>query len=95
MVELYTMAEALQTFIDRLLVEHMKGTHIVNETCMAKYICTEQLKKTVDECLQFFGGYGYMLEYPIARAYQDVRVTTIYAGANEVMKEVVARGLGL
>jgi acyl-CoA dehydrogenase len=95
MVELYTMAEALQTFMDRLVVEHMKGNNVVNETCMAKYIVTEQAKKTVDDCLQFFGGYGYMLEYPIAKAYQDMRVFMIFAGANEVMKEVVARGLGL
>jgi len=95
MVEMYTMAEVLQVFVDRLLVEHLKGTNVVTETCMAKYLCTEEAKKTVDECLQFFGGYGYMMEYPIAKAYQDVRVTTIYAGANEVMKEVVARGLGL
>jgi acyl-CoA dehydrogenase len=95
MVELYTMAEALQCFMDRLVVEHVKGNNVVNETCMAKYIVTEQAKKTVDECLQFFGGYGYMLEYPIAKAYQDMRVFLIFAGANEVMKEVVARGLGL
>lgn len=95
MVEMYTMAEVLQAFLDRLLKEHVAGRNVVMETCMAKYLATEQAKKTVDECLQFFGGYGYMMEYPIAKAYQDVRVTTIYAGATEVMKEIIGRQLGL
>ena len=95
MVEMYTMAEVLQAFMDRLIKEHVAGKNVITETCMAKYLACEQAKKTVDECLQFFGGYGYMMEYPIARAYQDVRVTTIFAGATEVMKEIVGRQLGL
>jgi acyl-CoA dehydrogenase len=95
LVEMYAMAEALQAFLDRLLKEHVAGKNVVTETCMAKFLCTEQAKKTVDECLQFFGGYGYMMEYPIARAFQDIRVTTIYAGTTEIMKEIIGRQLGL
>jgi len=91
MAELWTIAEIAQAFVDRLIEEHIKGTEIVSETCMAKWWCTEELKRMVDECLQFFGGYGYMEEYPIARWYRDARVNTIYAGATEIMKEIISR----
>jgi acyl-CoA dehydrogenase len=60
---------------------------------MAKWWTTDTNCRIVDECLQFFGGYGYMTEYPIARLYADVRVGKIYGGANEVMKEIVARAM--
>jgi acyl-CoA dehydrogenase len=60
---------------------------------MAKWWLTDQQWRHIDECLQLFGGYGYMLEYPIARAFLDARVQTIYAGSNEIMKEIVARSL--
>ena len=60
---------------------------------MAKWWCTEQQCKVVDECLQLFGGYGYMAEYPIARMYVDSRVQKIYGGANEIMKDLIAREL--
>jgi len=95
LVEMYTMVEVLQVFIDRLTVEHMNGTDVVTETSMAKWLTTEELKKTVDQCLQFYGGYGYMEEYPIAKAYRDVRAMTIYAGTTEVMKEIIGRRLGI
>ncbi|MEW6439832.1 MAG: acyl-CoA dehydrogenase family protein [bacterium] len=95
LVEMYTMAEALQAFMDRLVREHMKGTDVVTETSMAKWMCSEELKKTVDQCLQFFGGYGYMEEYPIAKAYRDVRASTIFAGTTEIMKEIIGRRLGM
>ena len=62
---------------------------------MAKWWCTDLQGRVVDRCLQLFGGYGYMLEYPIARACADARVTRIYGGANEIMKEIVGRSLGL
>ena len=62
---------------------------------MAKWWLTELHKRVVDACLQLFGGYGYMLEYPIARAYCDARVQRIYAGTNEIMKEIIGRGMGL
>ena len=63
LVEMYTTAEICQTFCDRLLKEHLKGTDVVTETSMAKYFFNEECKKIVDQCLQFFGGYGYMDEY--------------------------------
>jgi alkylation response protein AidB-like acyl-CoA dehydrogenase len=62
---------------------------------MAKWWLTEQQWRQIDECLQLFGGYGYMLEYPIARAFADARVTRIYGGANEIMKEIIGRSMGL
>ncbi len=95
LVEMYTMAEICQAFLDRLLVEHMKGTDVVTETSMAKYFFTEECKKTVDQCLQFFGGYGYMKDFPISRHFVDARVQSIYGGTNEIMKELIARRIGL
>ncbi len=65
------------------------------DAAMAKWWCTELQGRVVDRCLQLHGGYGYMLEYPIARAFADARVTRIYGGANEIMKEIVGRSLGL
>jgi acyl-CoA dehydrogenase len=60
---------------------------------MAKYWITEAAGRVIDRCLQLFGGYGYMDEYPISRLYRDARVLRIYAGTNEIMKMVIARGL--
>ena len=60
---------------------------------MAKWWSTEMLKRTVDRCLQLHGGYGYMTEYPIAKAYLDARVQTIYGGTTEIMKEIIGRSL--
>ena len=91
MAEMYTVAEITQTFLDRLLAAHVAGDKIDVETAMVKYWSTENLKTTVDQCLQFFGGYGYMEEYPIARMYRDVRVQTIFAGTTEIMKEIISR----
>ena len=62
---------------------------------MAKLWQTEMLARVVDRCLQLFGGYGYMLEYPMPRAYVDARVQRIFAGTNEIMKVIIAQGLGL
>jgi alkylation response protein AidB-like acyl-CoA dehydrogenase len=62
---------------------------------MAKWWCTELQKRAVDVGVQLHGGYGYMAEYPIARAYADARVTTIYGGTTEIMKEIIGRSLGL
>jgi alkylation response protein AidB-like acyl-CoA dehydrogenase len=72
---------------------HLRGDLDGATASMAKAYCTEVQGKVVDRCLQLFGGYGYMLDYPIARMYIDARVQRIYAGATEVMKELIARSL--
>ncbi len=95
LVEMATEIELGRVFIDRLIREHIAGVSIIKETCMAKWWCTEMLKRTIDQCLQFFGGYGYMLEYPIAQAYLDARVQTIFAGTTEIMKEIIGKQMGL
>ena len=87
--------EVGQAFLDRLLEEHMAGEHLVKECSMSKLWHTEMLGRVVDTCLQFFGGYGYMLEYPITRAYMDACVQRIYAGTNEIMKVIIAKQMGL
>jgi acyl-CoA dehydrogenase len=95
LAECAAKVEVGRAFIDRLVSEHMLGKHLVKECSMAKMWQTEMLGEVVDECLQFFGGYGYMLEYPITRAYMDARVQRIYAGTNEIMRVIVAKQLGL
>jgi len=93
MAELITRAEMIQEFMDRLVESHMAGKDVVMETSMAKYFASESLNDTVDRCLQFFGGYGYMEEYPIARLYRDARVHSLYAGTSEIMKEIIGKRL--
>jgi acyl-CoA dehydrogenase len=95
LVEMATALEVSQAFVDRLIAEHMAGKDVVTETCMAKYWTSEMLKQTVDQCLQFHGGYGYMMEYPIAKDYIDARCQTIVAGTTEVMKEVIGKRMNL
>ncbi len=90
-----TEIEVGRAFLDRLIGEHVRGEPLVKECSMAKLWQTEMLGRVVDECLQLFGGYGYMLEYPIARAYMDARVQRIFAGTNEIMKVIIAKQLGL
>jgi acyl-CoA dehydrogenase len=95
LAECATEVEVGRAFLDRLVSEHIAGQYLVKECSMAKLWQTEMLNRVVDECLQFFGGYGYMLEYPITRAYMDARVTRIYAGTNEIMKVIIAKQMGL
>ncbi|MFY0572408.1 acyl-CoA dehydrogenase family protein [Archangium lansingense] len=95
LAECATQSEVGRAFLDRLLTEHVAGEYLVKECSMAKLWQTAMLSKVVDECLQFFGGYGYMLEYPISRAFMDARVQRIYAGTNEIMKVIIAKQLGL
>ncbi|MGA8852878.1 MAG: acyl-CoA dehydrogenase family protein [Christiangramia sp.] len=93
LAECATQLQIHQTFLDRctlLLSEHKLSAESAS---MAKYSATEMHNKVVDECLQLFGGYGYMWDYPIARMYADNRVARIYAGTNEIMKILIARGL--
>jgi acyl-CoA dehydrogenase len=95
LVECATKLEVGRAFLDRLVVEHASGKYLVKECSMAKLWQTEMAGEVVDECLQLFGGYGYMLEYPVARAYMDSRVARIYAGTNEIMKTIIAKQMNL
>jgi alkylation response protein AidB-like acyl-CoA dehydrogenase len=95
LAEVATEVEIAQSFVDRCVVALDAGELTAEEAAMAKWWCTELQKRAVDRCLQLFGGYGYMLEYPIARAYADARITTIYGGTTEIMKEIIGRSLGL
>jgi acyl-CoA dehydrogenase len=90
-----TQVEVGRHFLDAVTARHAQGEYLVRECSMSKLWQTEMLGRVVDECLQFWGGYGYMLEYPIARAYMDARVQRIYAGTNEIMKLIIAKDLGL
>jgi long-chain-acyl-CoA dehydrogenase len=90
-----TEVEVGQAFVDRCIVALNDDRLSAEEAAMAKWWCTELQKRVVDQCLQLFGGYGYMREYPIARAWADARVTTIYGGTTEIMKEIIGRSLGL
>ena len=93
LAECTTQMQIHQAFLDRcieLLVDHKLTTESAS---MIKYSATDMCGQVVDECLQLFGGYGYMWDYPIARMYADNRVARIYAGSNEIMKIVIARGL--
>jgi alkylation response protein AidB-like acyl-CoA dehydrogenase len=95
MAELATEIEIGQTFIDRCVIALNAGELTAEEASMAKWWCTELQGRVVDTCVQLFGGYGYMTEYPVARAYADARVTRIYGGTTEIMKEIIGRHLGL
>jgi alkylation response protein AidB-like acyl-CoA dehydrogenase len=97
----FTLAEAhgevqiARAFVDRCTQALDAGELTPEDAATAKWWCTDLQGSVIDRCLQLFGGYGYMLEYPIARAFADARVTRIYGGANEIMKEIVGRSLGL
>jgi long-chain-acyl-CoA dehydrogenase len=93
MAELKAQALSLRVFVDRLIALHMDGELDATDSAAAKMLCTEFQCKVVDECLQFFGGYGYMWEYPIARAYADARVRKIAGGTSEIMREIIGRDM--
>jgi alkylation response protein AidB-like acyl-CoA dehydrogenase len=95
LAELRTETEIARAYIDRCAQALDADDLTAEDAAMAKWWCTELQGRVVDRCLQLFGGYGYVLEYPIARAYADARVTRIYGGANEIMKEIVGRSMGL
>ena len=95
LAELATEVEVAQAFVDQCVVELNAGTLTPERAAMAKWWCTELQGRAVDRGVQLHGGYGYMREYPIARAYADARLTTIYGGTTEIMKEIIGRGLGV
>lgn len=84
---------AARAMVDAAIVAHMNGQLGIDRAALIKYWVTDQQCKVIDECLQLFGGYGYMKEYPIARLWADSRVQRIYGGTNEIMKELAARFL--
>jgi acyl-CoA dehydrogenase len=91
--EVATEARVTRAFIDECMVLHLKGELDIPTAAMAKYWASERAMKSVDKCVQLHGGYGYMSEYPIARAWSDLRVSQIYGGTTEIMKEIIARFL--
>jgi acyl-CoA dehydrogenase len=93
LAECSTIARVGRVFVDDCVRRLMDGTMDATTASMAKWWATEMQCQVVDECLQLFGGYGYMLEYPIAQMYADSRVQKIYGGTNEIMKELIARSL--
>jgi alkylation response protein AidB-like acyl-CoA dehydrogenase len=95
LAEVKTQVDVAQAYVDQSVLRLNAGTLSAAEAAQAKYWCTELQQRCVDQCLQLFGGYGYMLEYPIGRAYADARVTTIYGGTTEVMKTIIAKSLGI
>lgn len=93
LAEIATEVHIARVFIDSCIERHLTSFLDGTTAAMAKWWLSEQQVRTIDRCVQFFGGYGYMREYPIARLYQDSRATMIYGGANEIMKGLVARAL--
>ncbi|PPJ20459.1 acyl-CoA dehydrogenase [Nocardia nova] len=93
LAECATIARVSRTFLDDAIGKHLRGELDIPTAAMSKYWLTDQLGIVVDRCLQLFGGYGYMTEYPISQLYTGARVLRILAGSNEVMKDLIARSL--
>jgi alkylation response protein AidB-like acyl-CoA dehydrogenase len=94
LAEMKTEITIARTFVDQCILELNEGKLSVEKAAMAKYWVSDLQCKVVDECLQLHGGYGYMTEYAVARAYMDGRVQRIYGGTNEIMKEIIGRSMG-
>jgi len=94
LAECATLAHVVRSFVNDCIQRLLDGKLDPEAAYMAKLWCTEQQGKVTDECLQLFGGYGYMVEYPIARLYADARIQRIYGGTSEIMKDLIARKLG-
>ncbi|MEQ1536318.1 MAG: acyl-CoA dehydrogenase family protein [Burkholderiaceae bacterium] len=95
LAEMQTEVQIAQVFVDKCTELVLTDKLDTATASMAKYWCSDLQCKVMDECVQLFGGYGFMWEYPITRAYADARVQRIYGGTNEIMKEVITRGMGL
>jgi alkylation response protein AidB-like acyl-CoA dehydrogenase len=95
LAELQTQVQIARVFVDKCTELLLANTLDTATASMAKYWCSDLQCKVMDDCVQLFGGYGYMWEYPITRAYADARVQRIYGGTNEIMKEVITRSMGL
>ncbi|QIZ34475.1 acyl-CoA dehydrogenase family protein [Saccharopolyspora sp. ASAGF58] len=94
LAEMATEVEIGRVFTDRCIMDHVRGELDVEHAAMAKWWLSELNKRVVDRCLQLHGGYGYMTEYPVAKAYLDSRSQTIYGGTTEIMKEIIGRSMG-
>lgn len=95
LAEMRTEIEIAQIFLDRSVELHLRGELTAEQAAMSKWWCTDLLGRIVDRCVQLFGGYGYMSEYPVARAFVDARIMRIYGGPNEIMKEIIGKAEGL
>ncbi len=95
LAEMATEIDIARVFVDRCIVELNAKTLTIDDAAKAKWWTTDLQNRVVDRCLQLHGGYGYMLEFPVAKAYLDSRVQAIYGGTNEIMKEIIGRGLGV
>ena len=95
LAEMATELAVARAFTDRSVTEHNAGRLSTEDASMLKWWNTELCNRVIDRCVQLYGGYGYMREYPVARAFVDSRVQTIYGGTTEIMKEIIGRGLGL
>ena len=93
--EMATEARVARTFVDDCLRKHLEGNLTAVDAAMAKWWATELQNKMVNQGVQLHGGYGYMMEFPIAKAYLDSRISTIYGGTTEIQKEIIGRSLGL
>ena len=95
LAECATEVEIGRVYLDRLVQEHVAGKQLIAEVSMSKVWHSEMQGRVIDTCLQLHGGYGYMLEYSVARAFRDARAQRIYAGTNEIMKTIIAKQMGL
>ena len=95
LAEMKTELTVARAFTEQCILKQVNGELTAEEAAMLKYWNTELIKRVVDRCVQLHGGYGYMLEYPIGKAYQDVRIQTIFGGTTEIMKEIIGRSLGV
>ena len=95
LAEVATEVQVMRVFVDRCMELLLEKKLDAATAAMAKYWASDMEGKVLDECLQLHGGYGFMWEFPISQAFVDARVTRIYGGTNEIMKEVISRSLGL
>jgi acyl-CoA dehydrogenase len=95
LIEMSTDVKLGRTFVDKLVREHIEGENLVIETSMAKYWTTDMVKRIADRALDFCGSFGALETCQIARAWRDVRVMSIFAGTNEIMKNIAAKFMGL
>jgi acyl-CoA dehydrogenase len=95
MASMRTEMDVAQAYVDQCVMEHLDGRLNADDAAKAKLFTSELEGRVTDECLQLHGGAGYMDEYPISRMYANARISRIYAGSSEIMREIIARSLGL